>query len=176
MSRFDLIMYEQDYANEKVTSTYEFINFVDSHSPFLKEYLEYLHNEDKNRTKYNDEDYIETDDYNEYNSLIDRCEEILAYYNKRGIEYDDSTFNTYRAELMPLMEWITQEYPYMKNYYEKEEEEFIKSLNQERNNNTTKKGGKKPSRKGSKNKTKKSTKRKSNKKYTKNWTFKQAKN
>jgi hypothetical protein len=173
-------MDKQDYADEKVTSTYEFINFIDSKAQFLKEYLEYLHDEDENLTKYNDEDYIETNDYNEYNSLIDRCEEIIAYREKRGINYDDSTFNTYRAEVMPLMEWITQEYPYMKNYYEKQHEEFIKSLNQKRNNNTTEKGGKKPSikgKKGNKNKTKKSYKRKSNKrKCTKNRSFKQAKN
>jgi hypothetical protein len=35
MSNFDLIMDKQDYADEKVTSTYEFINFVDSKAQFL---------------------------------------------------------------------------------------------------------------------------------------------
>jgi len=142
-------MDKQDYADEEVISTYDFIYFVDGISPFLKEYLDYLH--DENRTKYNKQDYIETTDYNEYNSLIDRCEEIVAEFNKRHIDEDDGTFNTYRAELMPLMEWITQEYRYMKKYYLEDMRKHKKSLSKT-------KGGKKRTRKGkksNKNKTKK---------------------
>jgi len=93
---------EQEYGDPEVISTYDFIYFIQDYSPFLREYLDHL--EDKN--------YITSDDYGYYNSFIDICNEINTD------EGDDGTFETYREQVEPLMEWMTEECGHMNEYYE----------------------------------------------------------
>lgn len=93
---------EQFYEDPNIISTYDFIYFVQDYSPFLREYLDYLE----------DENYITADDHGYYNSFIDICNEI----NTDG--GDDGTFETYRATLQPFMEFMTEECGHMNAYYE----------------------------------------------------------
>ena len=74
-------------------STYEFISFIQDHTPFLREYLDNLKTDN----------YITSDDHDYYNSLIDICNNIDTD------EGDDGTFERYRATLEPLMEWMSEE-------------------------------------------------------------------
>jgi len=90
---------EQNYETDM--TTYDFIYFVQDYSPFLQEYLYYLH-----------ETYIEYTDIGYYNSFIDICNEINTDYG------DDGTFETYRATLEPFMEWMTEECGHMNAYHE----------------------------------------------------------
>ena len=93
---------EQFYEDPNIISTYDFIYFVQDYSPFLREYLDYLE----------DENYITADDNGYYNSFIDICNEINTD------EGDDGTFETYRVQVEPLMEWMTEECGHMNQYYE----------------------------------------------------------
>jgi hypothetical protein len=92
---------EQDYETDM--TTYDFIYFVQDYSPFLREYLDYMH-----------ETYIEYTDIGYYNSFIDICNEIDTD------EGDDGTFETYRATVEPFMEWMTEECGHMNAYYEQD--------------------------------------------------------
>lgn len=96
---------EQEYEDPNNISTYDFIYFIQDYITFLREYL--THMRDKN--------YITPDDYGYYNSFIDICEGINTDYG------DDGTFETYRATIEPLMEWMTEECGHM-NLYHKERE------------------------------------------------------
>jgi len=95
---------EQDYEDPNTISTYDFIYFIQDYTPFLREYLDHLE----------DENYITPDDYGYYNSFIDICNEINTD------EGDDGTFEQYREQVEPLMEWMTEECGQMNLYYEKD--------------------------------------------------------
>jgi len=90
---------EQNYETDM--STYDFIYFVQDYTPFLEEYLYYMH-----------ETYIEYADIAYYNSFIDICNEINTNHG------DDGTFERYRATLEPFMEWMTEECGNMNAYHE----------------------------------------------------------
>jgi hypothetical protein len=90
---------EQNYETDM--STYDFIYFVQDYTPFLEEYLYYMH-----------ETYIEYADIGYYNSFIDICNEINTNHG------DDGTFERYRATLEPFMEWMTEECGNMNSYHE----------------------------------------------------------
>ena len=90
---------EQNYETDM--STYDFIYFVQDYTPFLQEYLHYLH-----------ETYIEYAEIGYYNSFIDICNEINTNHG------DDGTFEQYRATLEPFMEWMTEECGQMNFYHE----------------------------------------------------------
>jgi hypothetical protein len=94
---------EQNYETDM--STYDFIYFIQDYITFLREYLGYMR----------DENYITPDDYGYYNSFIDVCEVINTDYG------DDDTFETYRATIEPLMEWMTEECGHMNVYHEEKE-------------------------------------------------------
>lgn len=96
---------EQFYEDPNIISTYDFIYFVQDYTPFLREYLGYLR----------DENYITPDDYGYYNSFIDVCQGINTDHG------DDGTFETYRATIEPLMEWMTEECGHMNLYHEEKE-------------------------------------------------------
>ena len=93
---------EQEYDDPNTISTYDFIYFVQDYTPFLREYLDYLE----------DENYITSDDRGYYNSFIDICNNIDTDVG------DDGTFETYRATLQPFMEFMTEECGHMNAYYE----------------------------------------------------------
>jgi hypothetical protein len=93
---------EQNYETDM--STYDFIYFIQDYTSFLREYLGHLE----------DENYITPDDYGYYNSFIDICNEINTD------EGDNGTFETYREQVEPLMEWMTEECGQMNAYYEEE--------------------------------------------------------
>lgn len=95
---------EQEYEDPNNISTYDFIYFIQDYTPFLREYLDYMLREN----------YITADDYGYYNSLIDICEEINTNHG------DDGTFETYRVQVEPLMEWMTEECGQMNLYYEED--------------------------------------------------------
>jgi hypothetical protein len=95
---------EQEYGDPEVISTYDFIYFIQDYTPFLRNYLDYLY----------DERYITADDHGYYNSFIDICNEINTD------EGDDGTFETYREQVEPFMEWMTEECGHMNVYYEDE--------------------------------------------------------
>jgi hypothetical protein len=95
---------EQEYGDLEVISTYDFIYFVQDYTPFLRNYLDYLY----------DERYITADDHGYYNSFIDICNNIDTD------EGDNGTFETYREQVEPLMEWMTEECGHMNEYYEEE--------------------------------------------------------
>jgi hypothetical protein len=90
---------EQNYETDM--STYDFIYFVQDYTPFLQEYLYYMH-----------ETYIEYAEIGYYNSFIDICNEINTNHG------DDGTFEQYRATLEPFMEWMTEECGQMNAYHE----------------------------------------------------------
>jgi hypothetical protein len=92
---------EQDYEDPNTMSTYDFIYFVQDYTPFLEEYLHYMH-----------ETYIEYTDIGYYNSFIDICNEINTNHG------DDGTFERYRATLQPFMEWMTEECGHMNAFHE----------------------------------------------------------
>lgn len=96
---------EQEYEDPNNISTYDFIYFVQDYTPFLREYLGYLR----------DENYITADDYGYYNSFIDVCEGINTDHG------DDGTFEQYRATIEPFMEWMTEECGQMNIYHEDKE-------------------------------------------------------
>ena len=95
---------EQDYDDPNVISTYDFIYFVQDYSAFLREYLNYMLREN----------YITANDYGYYNSYLDICNEINTDYG------DDGTFEQYRVQVEPLMEWMTEECGQMNLYYEED--------------------------------------------------------
>lgn len=103
---------EQDYEDPNVISTYDFIYFVQDYTPFLREYLDYMH-----------ENYIEYDDIGYYNSFIDICNEINTDHG------DDGTFEQYRATLQPFMEWMTEECGHMNVYSEREAQAAVDQQN-----------------------------------------------
>jgi len=90
---------EQNYETDM--STYDFIYFVQDYTPFLEEYLYYMH-----------ETNIEYTDIGYYNSFIDICNEINTNHG------DDGTFERYRATIEPFMEWMTEECGNMNAYHE----------------------------------------------------------
>ena len=90
---------EQNYETDM--STYDFIYFVQDYTPFLEEYLHYMH-----------ETYIEYTEIGYYNSFIDICNEINTNHG------DDGTFERYRATLEPFMEWITEQCGQMNAFHE----------------------------------------------------------
>ena len=92
---------EQDYEDPEVISTYDFIYFVQDYTPFLREYLNYMH-----------DTYIEYEDLGYYNYFIDFCNETNTNHG------DDGTFEQYRATLAPFMEWITEECGQMNAFHE----------------------------------------------------------
>ena len=94
---------EQEYEDPEVISTYDFIYFVNDYTPFLREYLNYMH-----------DNYREYEDLRYYNYFIDFCNEINTDHG------DDGTFEQYRVTLKPFMEWMTQECGQMNEYYEEE--------------------------------------------------------
>jgi hypothetical protein len=96
---------EQFYEDSNIISTYDFIYFIQDYITFLREYLNHMR----------DENYITPDDYGYYNSFIDICEGINTDYG------DDGTFETYRATIEPLMEWMTEECGDMNLYHEEKE-------------------------------------------------------
>jgi len=51
---------EQEYEDPEVISTYDFIYFVNDYTPFLREYLNYMH-----------DNYREYEDLRYYNYFID---------------------------------------------------------------------------------------------------------
>ena len=93
---------EQDYEDPDTISTYDFIYFVQDYTPFLQDYLHYMH-----------ETYIEYAEIGYYNSFIDICNEINTNHG------DDGTFEIYRATLEPFMEWMTEECGHMNAYHER---------------------------------------------------------
>jgi hypothetical protein len=92
------------YEDPNDMSTYDFIYFIQDYTPFLREYLDYMLRER----------YITPDDYGYYNSFIDICNEINTDHG------DDGTFETYRVQVQPLMEWMTEECGQMNVYYEED--------------------------------------------------------
>jgi len=104
---------EQDYDDPNVISTYDFIYFVQDYSAFLREYLNYMLREN----------YITANDYGYYSSYLDICNEINTDYG------DDGTFEEYREEVEPLMEWITDECGQMNVYYEQEAQAAVAQQN-----------------------------------------------
>jgi hypothetical protein len=90
---------EQNYETDM--STYDFIYFVQDYTPFLEEYLHYMH-----------ETYIEYTEIGYYNSFIDICNEINTNHG------DDGTFERYRATLEPFMDWITEQCGQMNAFHE----------------------------------------------------------
>jgi hypothetical protein len=90
---------EQNYETDM--STYDFIYFVQDYTPFLEEYLHYMH-----------ETNIEYTEIGYYNSFIDICNEINTNHG------DDGTFERYRATLEPFMEWMTEECGQMNAFHE----------------------------------------------------------
>jgi hypothetical protein len=90
---------EQNYGTDM--STYDFIYFVQDYTPFLEEYLHYMH-----------ETNIEYTDIGYYNSFIDICNEINTNHG------DDGTFERYRATIEPFMEWMTEECGNMNAFHE----------------------------------------------------------
>jgi len=93
---------EQEYEDPNNMSTYDFIYFVQDYTPFLQEYLHYMH-----------ETYIEYTEIGYYNSFIDICNEINTDHG------DDGTFEQYRATLEPFMEWMTEECGQMNAFHER---------------------------------------------------------
>jgi len=104
---------EQEYDDPNVISTYDFIYFVQDYSAFLREYLNYMLREN----------YITANDYGYYSSYLDICNEINTDYG------DDGTFEQYRQEVEPLMEWITDECGQMNVYYEQEAQAAVAQQN-----------------------------------------------
>ena len=104
---------EQDYDDPNVISTYDFIYFVQDYSAFLREYLNYMLREN----------YITANDYGYYSSYLDICNEINTDYG------DDGTFEEYREEVEPLMEWITDECGQMNVYSEQEAQAAVAQQN-----------------------------------------------
>lgn len=104
---------EQEYDDPNVISTYDFIYFVQDYSAFLREYLNYMLREN----------YITANDYGYYSSYLDICNEINTDYG------DDGTFEEYREEVEPLMEWITDECGQMNVYYEQEAQAAVAQQN-----------------------------------------------
>jgi len=103
---------EQNYETDM--STYDFIYFVQDYTPFLQEYLHYMH-----------ETYIEYAEIGYYNSFIDICNEINTNHG------DDGTFEQYRATLAPFMEWITDECGQMNEYAEQNAQAAVAQENLE---------------------------------------------
>jgi hypothetical protein len=106
---------EIEYQDPNNISTYVFICFIQDYTTFLREYLVHLE----------DENYITTDDYGYYNSFIDICNEINTD------EGDDDTFETYRATLEPLMEWMTEECGQMNVYHEQDMRNALAYVNRQ---------------------------------------------
>jgi len=104
---------EQDYDDPNVISTYDFIYFVQDYSAFLREYINYMLREN----------YITANDYGYYSSYLDICNEINTDYG------DDGTFEEYREEVEPLMEWITDECGQMNVYSEQEAQAAVAQQN-----------------------------------------------
>ena len=104
---------EQDYEDPNVISTYDFIYFVQDYSAFLREYLNYMLREN----------YITANDYGYYNSYLDICNEINTDYG------DDGTFEQYREEVEPLMEWMTEECGHMNEYSERDAQAAVAQQN-----------------------------------------------
>lgn len=100
---------EQEYEDANNISTYDFIYFIQDYSAFLRRYLNYMLREN----------YITADDYGYYNSFIDICNEINTDHG------DDGTFEQYREQVEPLMEWMTEECGQMNVYYEQYERNAI---------------------------------------------------
>ncbi|NDA89421.1 MAG: hypothetical protein EBY20_00685 [Alphaproteobacteria bacterium] len=96
---------EQDYEDPNTISTYDFIYFVQDYTPFLREYLNYMHD-----TYLSEHEHLGYIGY--YNSFIDICNEINTDHG------DDGTFEQYRATLEPFMEWMTEECGHMNEYYD----------------------------------------------------------
>lgn len=92
-----LFVDEQEYENE--ISTKRFISYIYSKYAFIIEYLDYI-------LKNN---YITKKHFENFKLLINRCIEI---HNKK-----ENNVETYRQELMPLMEWMTDECGHMNIYY-----------------------------------------------------------
>lgn len=92
------------YEDPDDMSTYDFIYFIQDYTTFLREYLDYMLRER----------YITDDDYGYYNSFIDICNDINTDHG------DDGTFEQYRVQVQPLMEWMTQECGQMNVYYEED--------------------------------------------------------
>jgi hypothetical protein len=100
---------EQEYEDPNVISTYDFIYFVQDYTAFFRRYLNYMLREN----------YITSNDFGYYSSYLDICNEINTDYG------DDGTFEQYRQEVEPLMEWITDECGHMNEYYEHYERNAI---------------------------------------------------
>jgi hypothetical protein len=69
------------------------------------------------------ENYITANDYGYYSSYLDICNEINTDYG------DDGTFEEYREEVEPLMEWITDECGQMNVYSEQEAQAAVAQQN-----------------------------------------------
>jgi len=108
---------EQDYEDPEIISTYDFIYFVQDYTPFLREYLNHI----------DEENYITSDDHGYYNSFIDICNEINTD------EGDDGAFETYRATIEPFMEFMTEECGHMNEYYEEEMRNAQEAVAQQNN-------------------------------------------
>jgi hypothetical protein len=84
---------------ERDITTYNFIRFVQTRINFLTDYVNYVTRADPEERRY-------------LTNFLSKC------YNISVLLGDDGTFDEYRGELHPFMEWITLWAEYMNTFYE----------------------------------------------------------
>jgi hypothetical protein len=107
-------IYEQDYEE---MSIYDFIRYIDDNSPFLKDYLDYL--DEENFVDEDGNEVMTAKKYKKYNSLINRCIKLENEY--KDPDADPDTYDVpLHKKLKPLMKWMTEECGQMNEYYKED--------------------------------------------------------